>query len=90
MLIPSGLCGSLQNQSMGIRGPKHTALARIETPISESGGADSGALSGDSPQSSSADPDLDQVLRVWPTLCEDVRGKILELINGGDHRGPTD
>ncbi|PCI08592.1 hypothetical protein COB72_08045 [bacterium] len=65
---------------MGIRGPQHTALARVETPISESGGAECGALLDDSLSMPDSEPVLDELIRVWPTLNEWTRRQIRELI----------
>jgi hypothetical protein len=48
----------------------------------ERGGAESGAVGGDS--ATLADPDLAQIVAAWPTLTDDVKGVIIDLVRDAD------
>jgi len=77
---------------MGIRGPQHTALAHIETPISESGGAECSALSSNPDLNSNQeqlDPQLEQILRFWDTLPEHIKLSIHALVSSSTHGVPS-
>jgi hypothetical protein len=52
-------------------------------PISQTGGAKSGALS---PDSSSMDPDLQRLIDAWPTLPDVICASILAMI-AAPHKG---
>jgi len=75
---------------MGIRGPQHTTLARVETRITGSGGAECGALSSTSapdPISNPIDPRFEQLLRSWNTLPEHIKQSIQALVTSSIQGG---
>jgi len=80
MLTPSEWCDSLQSEPMGIRGHQHTPLARIETTISGSGGAECGALLDDSTQSSHSGPAINELIRAWPDFSDWEKWQVLERV----------
>ena len=80
MPILAGRCDSLQNT---FNGPGQTPTLPADdsqTPIMGSGGAECGALSDDSSQSSQSDPALSELIRAWPTLTGWTRWQIQELV----------
>ena len=66
-----------------------------KTPVkvnhSKPGGAESGALGAengpDSGAPGSAGPELQAIIRAWPTLPADVRAAILAMVNAATDRG---
>jgi len=61
---------------MGRVGIEHPPLAQSKTPISESGGAESGAHDAPKPIQ---DPVLTEIVAAWPQLPEHIRAAIKAL-----------
>jgi len=62
---------------MGVTGPEHPTKTPTITRVSETGGAESGALGADAP---CEDPDLAAVVTAWSELPEAVRVGILAMV----------
>jgi hypothetical protein len=67
---------------MGGTGLENTADSSGKTPISETGGAESGAVSAELP------PDLAKIVAAWPNLPEPIRRAMLALVGANDHSNP--
>ncbi len=59
------------------RGTEHPHDSPKKTPVSEAGGAQSGAPAA---QSTVQDPDLQQLIDAWPTLPPVVRAGIVAMV----------
>ena len=59
---------------MGDTGLEQTPLAGPKTPISQTGGAKSGALD------DRIYPDLAEIVKAWPELPEHIKASILALV----------
>jgi len=70
-------CDSVHEAGMGGRGLEQSALTPTKTHISTNGGAPGGAPESDF---SKKDPDLEGIVRAWPTLPVDVKKQIKELV----------
>ena len=73
---------------MGLVGLEQSALEASETPITESGGAQCGAVgahSGDEStlNASPNDADLTRLIEAWPRLDAETREQIIGLIDAG-------
>ena len=60
------------------RGLEHTANSPGKTHVSESGGAESGAVDA---ENGPIDPDLQHIIIAWPHLSEDVRETVIRTVN---------
>jgi hypothetical protein len=71
---------------VGGTGPEQTANSSGNQGVTPQGGAESGALSGDSAEGGALpapnDPDLMAVVVAWSTLPEAVRRKVVAVIRG--------
>ncbi len=85
-------CETPENKGLGPAGFEHPQETRGKRTSKGRGGAESGALSGDSapnatPANSPIDPDLASVIAAWGDLPAAVRAGIVALV--GAARGPT-
>jgi len=77
-------CYSVQLSIVPPRGVEQIADSSENQRVALQGGAESGALSGDSALS---DPDLDIIVKVWPTLPEAVRRQVVALVRAAAPAG---
>lgn len=68
---------SLRKQELGGRGLEQTAFLPPKSAISQTSGAESGALESEKPP---LDPDLRLIQDRWPQLPEHIRQAVLALV----------
>lgn len=68
---------------MGDTGREHPSNPSEKSNISETGGAESGALDGEIDR---LDTDLAAVIKAWPTLPASVRSSIMALVGAAGQR----
>ncbi len=65
------------------RGLEQPPYSTGKTPLSETGGAESGAVGAAKP---SFDPDLARLIEIWPSLSEASKRAILETVSADADR----
>ena len=68
-------CENLQRRGVGVTGGEPVTSAPQKTPLSQQGGAESGALFGD-------DERLRVLLESWAELPESVKRAVMEMVRG--------
>ena len=72
---------------MGGKGPEHPSNSCGKVADCEAGGAESGALGGDSVEKHApADPDLAALITAWPTLPAALKSGIVAMVKAADAR----
>ena len=73
--VPAALCETMRTGLVGDTGLEPVTILPQKTPLSQQGGAESGALSGD-------DERLRVLLEAWAELPESVKDAVMEMVRG--------
>ena len=73
--VPAALCETMRTGLVGDTGLEPVTILPQKTPLSQQGGAESGALSGD-------DERLRVLLEAWAELPESVKAAVMEMVGG--------